>query len=215
MKGRPIRNRWGVGSKTKDNLKIKRRKLSLKKLIVLLLAVSLMLSMGISASAAVAGEDATSSSIENCGDGCSLIPPVIDSISPQDRNPPRAFYNIAQNGKYRGNFSGLTSTMYTLKYFDTKNGLYCVRVKTTDNTSPSIKYNVKNYCVTCRRVVETSGQYKTASGLYGTTGWQVIQFRVPSGHSGHFFAPAIQNLGDYNGYGSFNGTIEVNYTNNW
>lgn len=187
----------------------------MKKLIVLLLAMSLMLSMGISASAAVGGEDATPSGIENCGDGCSLTPPEIPTMSPQDRNPPRAFYNIAQSGKYSGSFTGLTSTMYTLKYFDTKNGLYCVRVKTTDNTSAAIKYVVKNYCVTCRRFVETSATYKTASGLYGTTGWQVIQFRVPNGHTGHFFAPAIQNLGDYNGYGSFNGTIQVNYTNNW
>lgn len=193
----------------------------IKKLVVMMLTLSLVLSMGAVAFAVEPEDPNPTEDTEFVGDGCSLTPPVLDEeqeagITPYGLNPPTSFHNLATAGKYTGSFSNLNSQLYTNKYFNTKNGSYCVRVRSTYSDVGGVNYTIRNYCVTCRKFTGQDKACKTASNKWTTSAWNVVTFPVLSGHSGHYFAPAVRNDGLTGATETaINGDIQVNYTASW
>ena len=130
---------------------------------------------------------------------------------------PTVYYNIAQNGIYKGSFSSLRGRIYTNKYFDMQDGGYYSRVRCYGEY-PNLTYKVGNYCVTCKKVLSTSeSDYYTPSTTWERGNWVSFHHTVGSSHTSHFVCPFVTNTS-----GSINdqlyaigGDIWVNYTSSW
>lgn len=132
-------------------------------------------------------------------------------------NPPKNFYNIAKDGIYKASFTNLRGTMYTSKYFDVQNQKYYSPVRCSGEYA-RMKYRVGNYCITCKKVLSTTeNDYYTPVTTNLRGDWVNIQHTVSSSHADHFMCPFVKNTnGLVNGeWYSIDGDIWVNYTNNW
>lgn len=211
---------------------------NMRRVFGLILAVAMVLSMSVSAYAAdgvsIDGEEmlqvisALDESFQNeCGCSTEATGMVADENDyPADENincnvrettVPKTFYNISLNGIYKGSFTNLRGTMYTSKYFDTKDGEYYSRVRCSGE-HPSLKYKVGNYCVTCKEVLSISeSDYYTPSAVAQKGNWVSFHHTVGSSHADHFVCPFVMNTsGIINGTLYYiNGDIWVNYTDSW
>ena len=210
----------------------------MKKYISLALSLALVFSLSVSANAAeptAFDEKAFLQSISEITDdfqneeGCSSSVVTFEADShthdgqeipnanARATTPPSTFYNIANNGIYKGSFSGLRGTIYTNYYFDMVDGQYHSRVSCY-GYYPNLSFKVGNYCVTCKKVLSTTtNSYSTPSTTYTDSDWVSIVHTVGSTHESHFVCPFVMNSSGLinDQLYAIGGDIWVNYYNDW